>query len=59
MGKFSRMGENPGEKVDMEKNRNPKILILDDRPENLLSMEIIFETEPCQIIKSLVGKYAK
>ncbi len=58
MGKFLRMGENPGEKVGMEKNRNPKILIVDDRPENLLSMEIIFETEPCQIIKALSGNEA-
>jgi len=51
-------GISPEGKDDMEENRNPKILIVDDRPENLLSMEIIFENEPCQIIKALSGSEA-
>ncbi len=36
----------------------PKILIVDDRPENLLSMELLFENEPCDIVKSSSGNEA-
>lgn len=36
----------------------PKILIVDDRPENLLSLEILFENEPYEIITALSGNEA-
>lgn len=42
----------------MEDINNPKILIVDDRPENLLSMEICFEHEPLEIIKASSGNEA-
>ncbi len=42
----------------MKKTEKPKILIVDDRPENLLSLKIILENEPCIIIKALSGNEA-
>jgi len=42
----------------MERIGKPKILIVDDRPENLLAMEMIFENEPCDIIKASSGNEA-
>ncbi len=42
----------------MEKIEKPKILIVDDRPENLLSMELLFENEPCDIVKASSGNEA-
>ena len=42
----------------MEEIEKPKILIVDDRPENLLSLEIIFEREPYEIVKASSGNEA-
>lgn len=42
----------------MEENENPTILIVDDRPENLLVMEVNFEDEPCSIVTALSGNEA-
>ena len=36
----------------------PKILIVDDRPENLLALELIFEAIPCEIVKATSGNAA-
>jgi len=36
----------------------PKILIVDDRPENLLSLELLLETIDCEVIKALSGNEA-
>jgi diguanylate cyclase (GGDEF)-like protein len=35
-----------------------KILIVDDRPENLLALELLFEEIPCEIFKALSGNEA-
>ena len=37
---------------------NPKILLVDDRPENLLALEMLFEDIPCEIFKALSGNEA-
>ncbi len=42
----------------MEENGKPKILIVDDKPENLLSLEILFEKEPYEIVKASSGNEA-
>ncbi len=42
----------------MEEAENPKILIVDDRPENLLALELIFENEPCDIVQAASGNEA-
>lgn len=36
----------------------PKILIVDDRPENLLALELLFEEIPCEIFRALSGNEA-
>ncbi len=42
----------------MEATEKPKILIVDDRLENLLSLEILFENEPYDLIKASSGNEA-
>ncbi len=38
--------------------KKPKILLVDDRPENLLALELLFEDVPCEIFKALSGNEA-
>lgn len=42
----------------MDDLKPPKILIVDDRPENLLSLELLFEDEPVEVIRALSGNEA-
>lgn len=42
----------------MNADETPKILIVDDRPENLLAMGLHFEDEPCTIVKASSGNEA-
>lgn len=42
----------------MNAEETPKILIVDDRPENLLAMGLHFEDEPCTIVKASSGNEA-
>jgi diguanylate cyclase (GGDEF)-like protein len=56
--KFTGSNERCLRETDMEKPETPKILIVDDRPENLLAMELIFEDEPCDIIMASSGNEA-
>ncbi len=42
----------------MDEVGTPKILIVDDRPENLLSLELLFEDEPVETIRALSGNEA-
>ncbi len=44
--------------MNVEAIERPKILIVDDRPENLLAMETIFENEPFDIVKASSGNEA-
>lgn len=42
----------------MDELELPKILIVDDRPENLLSLELLFEDEPVEVVRALSGNDA-
>ena len=42
----------------MEELEKTKILIVHDRPENILSLETILENEPCEVVKALSGNEA-
>ena len=42
----------------MEEIEKPKILVVDDRPENLMAIELIFQDEPWEVVKALSGSEA-
>jgi response regulator RpfG family c-di-GMP phosphodiesterase len=44
--------------VSMEEHVKPNILLVDDRPENLLALEAIMEGVPCTIFKAHSGQEA-
>ncbi len=48
----------PVRKTGVEDGEKPKILIVDDRPENLLALEMIFDDEPCDIVRASSGNDA-
>jgi two-component system sensor histidine kinase/response regulator len=42
----------------MEKNKKPKILIVDDKPENLIALEVVLRDLPVELIKATNGNDA-